>query len=138
MIETKSIVVKSREELDIINITERVQGEIEKSKIREGAVTVFVKGSTASVSTIEFEPNLIKDVKGMFERIIPSTIEYDHHKTWGDENGKSHCRATLMGPSVTIPFKGGKLLLGQWQNLVVLDFDVPAREREIILTIVGE
>ena len=138
MIKTTSIMVKSGKELDIINITEHVQKEIEHSKMKEGTVTVFIKGSTASVSTIEFEPNLVKDVEKMFERIAPSDITYEHHQTWGDHNGKSHCRATLMGPSLTLPFKDRKLVLGQWQQIVLLDFDVPAREREIILTIMGE
>ncbi|MBL7160939.1 MAG: YjbQ family protein [Candidatus Aenigmarchaeota archaeon] len=138
MIVTKSIRVESRADLDIIDITEKVQEIVSSSKIKEGTVTVFVKGSTASVSTIEYEPNLVKDVKEAFERIAPSGREYEHHKTWGDRNGKSHVRATLMGPSCTIPFQDGKLILGQWQNLVLLDFDVPVRERELVLTVSGE
>jgi len=135
---TKAIVVRSRPGMDIINVTEEVQSIISKSKLEEGIASVFVPGSTASISTIEFEPNLVKDVKQAMERLVPSDIKYRHTETWGDNNGVSHVRATLMGPSVTVPFRDGKLLLGTWQQVVCMDFDVPARQREIVVTLIGE
>jgi secondary thiamine-phosphate synthase enzyme len=129
---------KPKEDLYIKNITDDVSKAIKESKIKEGIVNVFVSGSTASVSTMEFEPNLVKDIEKAMERIAPSDIEYEHHKTWGDENGKSHVRATIVGPSLTVPFKDGKLLLGTWQQIVLLDFDVPKRERKVVVQIIGE
>jgi len=129
---------KPKEDLYIKNITDDVSKAIKESKIKEGIVNIFVSGSTASVSTMEFEPNLVKDIEKAMERIAPSDIEYEHHKTWGDENGKSHVRATIVGPSLTVPFKDGKLLLGTWQQIVLLDFDVPKRERKVIVQIIGE
>ena len=137
-VETRRIKVKSIGETDVINITDSVSAELSKSKISDGIVNIFVSGSTASISTIEFEPNLVSDFKEAVERLVPSDITYKHKETWGDDNGKSHVRATLMGPSLTIPFKDKKLLLGTWQQIVLLDFDVPAREREIILQIIGD
>ena len=137
-IETKTLAVKSRPETDIIDITREIQKLVSQSKIKEGSVLIFVKGSTASVSTIEHEPNLVQDFKDVMERIAPSGVKYRHKETWGDDNGKSHVRATLMGPSLTVPFKDKKLLLGAWQQIVLLDFDVPARERELVVQIVGE
>ncbi len=137
-IETKSLVVKSMPETDIIDITSNVQKLLSQSKIKEGSVLIFVKGSTASVCTIEHEPNLVQDFKDAMERIAPSSVKYRHRETWGDDNGKSHVRATLMGPSLTVPFKDKKLLLGAWQQIALLDFDVPAREREIVVQISGE
>jgi len=129
---------KPKEDLYIKNITDDVSKAIKESKIKEGIVNIFVSGSTASVSTMEFEPNLVKDIEKAMERIAPSDIEYEHHKTWGDENGKSHVRATIVGPSLTVPFKDGKLLLGTWQQIVLLDFDVPKRERKVVVQIIGE
>ena len=137
-IETKTLVVKSRGETDLINITGEVQKLVSQSKIRSGIANIFVPGSTASVSTMEFEPNLVQDFKDAIERIVPSKIKYRHTETWGDDNGKSHVRAALMGPSLSVPFKEKKLLLGTWQQIVVLDFDVPAREREVVVQIMGE
>ena len=137
-VDTKKIKIKSRGEIDILNITESVSAELSKSKINDGIINIFVSGSTASISTIEFEPNLVSDFSDAMERLVPSSIKYKHKETWGDDNGKSHVRATLMGPSLTLPFSDKKLLLGTWQQVVFLDFDVPAREREIILQIIGD
>ncbi len=137
-VETRTLVVKSKPETDVIDITPEVQKLVSQSRIREGSALIFVKGSTASVSTIEHEPNLVQDFKDCMERLVPSEIKYRHTETWGDDNGKSHVRATLMGPSLTVPFKDRKLLLGTWQQIVLLDFDVPGRERELIVQITGE
>jgi secondary thiamine-phosphate synthase enzyme len=137
-VETRTLVVKSKGETDLINITQDIQKAVSGSKIREGSVLIFVKGSTASVSTIEHEPNLVQDFKDAMERLVPSKMKYRHTETWGDDNGKSHVRATLMGPSLNVPFRDRKLLLGTWQQIVLCDFDVPARERELVVQIVGE
>jgi secondary thiamine-phosphate synthase enzyme len=136
-VETKTISVSSKKETDIIDITNQVSKAIQSSKIKSGIVNIFVKGSTASVSTIEFEPNLVRDFEDAMERLVPSDIKYRHTETWGDDNGKSHVRATMMGPGINVPFNNKKLMLGTWQQLVLIDFDVPARKREIVLQIVG-
>ena len=137
-VETKTISVQSKGEMDVVNITENVSQAIQRSKIKSGVVNVFVSGSTASISTIEFEPNLVSDFKNIMEKIVPSNRKYKHTETWGDDNGKSHCRATLMGPGTTIPFRDKKLMLGTWQQVVLLDFDVAARTREIVIQIIGD
>ncbi len=137
-VETKTFTIESKPDMDIIDITEKVSKAVQESGIRSGIVTIFVSGSTASITTTEFEPNLNSDLQKAVERIAPSNIYYKHHETWGDHNGKSHVRASLFKPDLTVPFKDKKLLLGTWQNIVVIDFDVPARRREIILQIIGE
>ena len=137
-VKTTTITVKSGNDMDIIDITAQLQKAVEGSGLKDGIAAVFVPGSTASVTTTEFEPNLNNDLKDAAERLVPSGIEYRHHKTWGDENGKSHVRASLFGPGLTVPFTGGKLCLGSWQQVVVLDFDVPARSREVIIQLIGE
>lgn len=138
MIETKTLVFRTKAGTDIIDISKEVSEAVRKSKIKSGLVSVFVSGSTASVSTLEFEPNLIKDMKKALERIAPEKGEYEHHKTWGDDNGSAHVRAALMKPGITIPFKDKKLLLGTWQQIVLMDFDTREREREIVLQVVGD
>jgi secondary thiamine-phosphate synthase enzyme len=135
---TRRFSVRSHAEMDVINITEQVTKAVGDSGVKNGIASVFVPGSTASVSTIEFEPNLVSDFKAVMEKLVPSNMKYKHTETWGDDNGKSHCRATLMGPGLAVPFSEGKLLLGQWQQLVLIDFDVPARTREVVLQIVGD
>jgi secondary thiamine-phosphate synthase enzyme len=137
-VKTKAIKVKSGPDMDIIDITGQVAGAVRESGIKSGIVNIFVPGSTASVTTTEFEPNLNRDLKKAAERLVPSGIEYEHHKTWGDKNGHSHVRASLFGPGLSVPFREGRLILGSWQQVVVLDFDVPARSREVVLQIAGE
>ena len=135
---TKTIKISSKSETDLINITEDIAKIVAESGIKSGLASIFVPGSTASVSTIEFEPNLVKDFKDAIERIVPSGTKYRHKETWGDDNGKSHIRATLMGPGITVPFQEGRLLLGTWQQIIILDFDVPARKRDVVVTLVGD
>lgn len=137
-VETKTFSVQSKPDVDIIEITGEVSKAVQESRMRSGIVTIFVSGSTASITTTEFEPNLNSDLEKAIERLVPSNIEYKHKETWGDDNGKSHVRASLFKPNLTVPFKDKKLLLGRWQNLVLIDFDVPARKREIVLQIMGE
>jgi len=123
---------------DTINVTSDITREVGNSGINSGTVTVFIPGSTAGITTMEFEPGLMSDIAGMWERIIPSEIDYEHNKAWGDGNGHSHVRAALLGPSITIPFVNKRLTLGTWQQIVIIDFDVRSRSREIILQIMGE
>jgi secondary thiamine-phosphate synthase enzyme len=135
---TKDITLQSRGNCDIIDITSQVAKNVEKSGINSGIVTVFIVGSTAGITTIEYEPNLLSDFKNMWDRVIPQNIPYEHNKTWGDENGHSHVRASLLGASLTIPFVNKKLTLGTWQQIVFVDFDNRPRSREIVIQIYGE
>ncbi len=123
---------------DTQNVTDAVARAVTQSKVRAGVVTVFVVGSTAGVTTIEFEPGAVHDLNAVFETLAPRNGTYRHHLQWGDDNGSSHVRAALLGPSVTIPFRNGQLLLGTWQQIVVLEFDTQPRRREVIMQVVGE
>ena len=123
---------------DIIDITNRVDTVIGHSKIENGLVTVFCPGSTGSVTTIEYESGVLRDLQKAIEKIVPSNIPYEHDRRWGDGNGFSHVRAALMKPSLTIPLINGKLALGTWQQIVFIDFDNRSRERNLIVQIVGE
>ncbi|MBU4218976.1 MAG: secondary thiamine-phosphate synthase enzyme YjbQ [Actinobacteria bacterium] len=123
---------------EIIDITGNVSQSVMESGITSGIVTVFAPGSTAGVTTIEFEPGLVEDMDDMFDRLIPRDREYHHNLRWHDGNGHSHVRASLLGPSLTVPFEGGKLKLGIWQQIVLVDFDNKARDREMICQVIGE
>jgi secondary thiamine-phosphate synthase enzyme len=122
----------------LLNITQELSKAVESSKIKNGNLTVFVIGSTAGITTFEYEPGLIQDVTEFYERIIPSSKHHHHDETWGDANGYSHLRASLVGPSLTIPFENGKLLLGTWQQVVLAEFDNRPRKRQIVVQIIGE
>ena len=135
---TKRISVDLQAAGDMINISERVQGAVNNSGMGNGIVTVFTVGSTGAVSTTEYEPGLKKDIPMALERIAPSDIEYEHHKTWHDDNGRSHVQSTILGTSLVVPFVDGKLTLGTWQQIVVMNLDTSPRKREIILQIMGE
>ena len=141
-VNTRSISVRSHGENDIVDITDQVADAIKNSDINDGIVTIFVSGSTAAVTTIEYEPGLKKDFPAMLNRIAPSssskTIEYEHDNTWHDGNGHSHVRASLIGPSLTIPFQNKRLMLGTWQQIVLSEMDIRPRERNIILQMIGE
>jgi len=123
---------------DIKDITNNVQHIIEKSKIKDGLAHIFVIGSTASVSTIEYEPALVEDMRDQLEKLVPSNLQSRHSQTWGDDNGFSHIRATFMGPGLTVPIVDGGILLGTWQQIVVLDHDNRPRLRKIFVQILGE
>jgi secondary thiamine-phosphate synthase enzyme len=138
MTETHRFTVCSRGRTDVIDITNDVAKIVEKSKIKSGVACVFVSGSTAAISTLEYEPNLIKDVKKALEKLAPEGADYEHHKTWHDDNGSAHVRACLMKPGLNVPFENKKLMLGTWQQIVLLDFDTKPREREIVVQILGE
>lgn len=132
------ISIQTNGEVDIIDITSDVQGVVNKSKIQDGIVCVFVPGSTGTITTIEYEPGLMKDLPRALEKIAPKGIRYDHHDTWHDDNGHSHVRASLMGPSITVPIKNGKVIHGTWQQIVFVELDTSNRTRDIIVQIVGE
>jgi len=135
---SKRINFKTRGETDIIDITGEVANAIKASEIRNGIVTVFVPGATGAVTTIEYEPGLLKDLPAMLEWIAPKEIEYEHEKRWHDGNGHSHVRASLLGPSITVPFEDGRLTLGTWQQIVFVELDNKSRSREVVLQIIGE
>ena len=135
---TKTISVESKADVDLIDITPHVSAVLKESGLSEGIVTIFVPGSTGSVSTVEYEPGLLKDIPKALERIAPSDIDYAHHKTWGDDNGKSHVRATFLGPGIVVPFINSQLILGTWQQIVFMDFDTKARKRKLIVQVMGE
>jgi secondary thiamine-phosphate synthase enzyme len=135
---TQTTQVKTRGENHMIDITRQTSKAVEESKLKDGIVTVFVSGSTAAITTIEYEPGLTQDFPRMLSRIAPKDIEYEHDNAWHDGNGHSHVRASLIGPSLTIPFNDGDLMLGTWQQIVLLETDTRHRERNIILQIIGE
>jgi secondary thiamine-phosphate synthase enzyme len=138
MITTVTHEISTTGQGDTQNVTDAVARAITQSKVRAGVVTVFVVGSTAGVTTIEFEPGAVHDLNAVFETLAPRNGTYRHHLRWGDDNGSSHVRAALLGPSVTIPFRDAQLLLGTWQQIVVLEFDTRPRRREVIMQVVGE
>ena len=135
---TKNIQLKSKGETDIIDITDHVSQAIEESSVSNGIATVFVAGSTAALTTIEYEPGLKHDFPQMLSRVAPKDIVYEHDNTWHDGNGHSHVRASLIGPSLTIPVVGGKLTLGTWQQIVFLEMDTRPRNRQVIVQMLGE
>jgi len=122
----------------LLNITQELSLALESTKMNKGSLTVFVIGSTAGITTFEYEPGLIQDVAEFYEKIIPASSPYHHDDTWGDANGYSHLRAAFTGPALTIPFKDGKLLLGTWQQVVLAEFDNRPRKRHIVVQIIGE
>ena len=138
MIETKTFVIETRAGTDVVDITSKMSEILAKSKIDSGIACIFVPGSTASISTFEYEQNLVKDIKRALEKIAPEKGEYAHHKTWGDDNGSAHVRACLLKPGLSVPFENRKLMLGTWQQLALLDFDTRDRKREIIVQIIGD
>ena len=135
---TKTAQIETRGENDMINITGQTSKALEESELQDGIVTVFISGSTAAITTIEYEPGLKQDFPRMLSRIVPKNIEYQHDNTWHDGNGHSHIKASLIGPSMTIPFKDGNLMLGTWQQIVLLETYTRPRQRKIILQIIGE
>ena len=123
---------------DIQDLTPTLRKHLEDSGLHEGQALVFIPGSTAGITTVEFEPGLVRDLHEFFEKIIPERRDYHHHATWGDDNGASHLRAALLKPSLTIPFADGQLLLGTWQQVVLVDFDTHKRRRTVVLQLIGE
>ncbi len=122
---------------DILDITQEIQAFLTESRLSQGTVTLFIPGSTASLTTIEYEPGAVEDFKTAVERIVPKNIPYKHNERWGDGNGYSHIRAALLGPSLSVPFQNTTLILGTWQQIILVDFDNRPRTREIHVQIMG-
>jgi secondary thiamine-phosphate synthase enzyme len=135
---TESISMDTKGYCDIVDITPQLLAILRRPMIANGLVTLFCPGSTGSITTIEYEPGVLQDLKEALERIAPSNIPYRHDERWGDGNGFSHVRAALMKPSLTIPVVDGKLTLGTWQQVVFIDFDNRGRHRDIIVQILGD
>jgi secondary thiamine-phosphate synthase enzyme len=138
MVVTKQIALQTKGECDIVDITQQVEREVAEAGINSGVVTLFVAGSTAGVTTIEFESGLLADFQSMWQRIVPKNIPYNHDRRWGDGNGYSHVRSSLLGASLVVPFNDKRLTLGTWQQIVLVDFDNRPRSRQVVLQIMGE
>jgi secondary thiamine-phosphate synthase enzyme len=139
MVKTEKIEVRTQGNCDVVNLTDQVSEVVAKSGLSEATVTVFNVGSTAGITTTEYEPGLVNyDISALFERIIPANGRYEHEETWHDDNGHAHVRATLLGPSLSVPVVDGRLTLGTWQQIILVDFDTRSRTRTIICQIIGE
>lgn len=139
MVKTEQLQVKTRGNSQVINITEDVVRALAGSRLRVGVITLFNVGSTAGLTTTEYEPGLANhDLKAAFEQIAPENGRYEHEETWHDDNGHSHVRASLLGPSLSVPFVDGRLTLGTWQQIILIDFDTRPRTRTVVCQIVGE
>ncbi len=135
---SETIALKTAVKDEIIDITGKVQEAVSSSRVKEGLACVFVVGSTAAITTVEHEPGLVQDMKSAMDRLYPKDMDYEHHRRWGDGNGHSHIRASFVGPSLTVPVSGGRLLLGTWQQIVFMEFDNKPRSRQVVVQILGE
>ncbi len=139
MVKTEQVKIKTEGNCDVVNITEFVQNFINRAGIKEGTITIFNVGSTAAITTTEYEPGLVNhDLKAAFEKIAPQNANYEHEKTWNDDNGHSHVSASLLGPSLSVPVLDGRLTLGTWQQIVLIDFDTSPRTRTLICQFIGD
>lgn len=137
-IKTENFSINTKGSNDILDITGNVQNILDDSGMVEGNALIFVAGSTAGITTIEHEPGLLKDYPEFFEKIIPSNKNYHHDETWHDGNGYAHIRSSLQGASLTVPFNNSQLLLGTWQQIILVDFDNRSRQRKIIVQLIGK
>ena len=138
-VETHRITVNTKGNTDVVDLSGLVEDVLSQGGIRNGVATVFVVGSTAAVTTTEFEPGLVNtDLRTAYERVAPEDAYYQHEETWHDDNGHAHVRASLTGPSLTVPLVDGRLTLGTWQQIILLDFDTRPRRREIVIQVLGE
>lgn len=135
---TRKIQLRTRGNVDIHDITEQVSRAVQQSDIIRGVATIFCPSSTSALTTIEYEPGCLSDLRRLFDEIINPDRYYAHNERWHDGNGHSHVRAALLGPSLSVPFEGMRLMLGTWQQIIFVDFDIRARSRELIVQIVGE
>ncbi len=133
-----TITLRTAAKDEVVDVTGRVQEIVSGSNVKNGIACVFVAGSTAAITTVEHEPGLVADLQDAMERLYPKGIDYEHHRRWGDGNGHSHVRASLVGPSLTVPVSDGRLVLGTWQQIVFMEFDNKPRTRELTVQIVGE
>lgn len=137
-VESQEIRFRTHTEGEILDITERIQTIVESSRLKIGVATLFVPGSTAALTTIEYEPGLLTDLPQALERLAPRDADYEHERRWHDGNGHSHVRASIIGPSLTVPFLGKKLTLGTWQQIVFVELDTRPRDRTVIVQIIGD
>ena len=135
---TKQVSVRTKGEGDLLDITGEVSEAVSETGLKNGVVTVFVTGSTGALTTIEYEAGLLKDFPDMLERVAPKNLDYEHERRWHDGNGHSHVRASLIGPSLTVPFVDGRLTLGTWQQIVFVELDVRSRARNLVVQVMGE
>jgi secondary thiamine-phosphate synthase enzyme len=139
MVKTEKISLKTKGNCEVVNMTEQVMEIVAQSAINQGTVTLFNVGSTAGITTTEYEPGLVNyDIETAFEKIAPENARYEHEETWHDDNGHAHVRATLLGPSLSVPIIDGRLTLGTWQQIILVDFDTRPRTRTVICQIIGE
>ena len=138
MVVTGEISLRTQGNGDTLDMTAKVEKFVLDSKLTNGLVTVFVNGSTAGVTTIEYEPGVVRDFSKLWERLAPKNITYDHNERWGDGNGYAHVRASLLGASLAIPFADRKMTLGTWQQIILVDFDNRPRQRTIVVQVMGE
>jgi secondary thiamine-phosphate synthase enzyme len=138
MVRTAGIELKTKGNADVNDITQQVKEAIRESDIQDGVVTIFTPSSTSGLTTIEYESGAISDFQRLFDEIINPKRNYAHNARWGDGNGHSHIRASLLGPSLSVPFKNKNLMLGTWQQIIFVDFDIRSRQRHIVLQMVGE
>lgn len=134
----ETVSVRTEAEDEVVDITREVQEAVSGSGVANGLACVFVAGSTAALTTVEYEPGLVSDLHDAMDRLYPKDIGYEHHRRWGDGNGHSHVRASMLGPSLTVPVVDGRLLLGTWQQIVFMEFDNKPRTREIAVQVVGD
>ena len=138
MVGTESIKFNTRGNGEIVDITGQVAQKVADSELNDGTVTIFSPSATSSLTTVEYESGLVRDLQGLFDRLAPHDIDYSHNLRWGDGNGHSHVRASLFGASLTVPFVNKRLTLGTWQQIVFIDFDVRPHSRELVLQVIGE
>ena len=138
IVKSEEILIKTTSKTDVIDITSNVLKVLSRSRVKNGVASLFVPGSTASLTTVEYESGVINDLKKAIERMAPEDIDYEHNARWEDGNGYAHVRASMLGPSLHVPVVDGKLSLGIWQQIVLIDFDNRPRERQIIIQLLGE
>jgi len=131
----KELKIETNREMEIVDITDEVEKIVKESGIKDGIVNIFVTGSTGAITTIEYEPGLLHDLPSALERIAPKNEYYKHEEAWHDGNGRSHVKASIVGPSMSVPFENGKLLIGTWQQIVFIECDIRARHRRIIVSV---
>ena len=138
-IKTRSIQLQTKGYTDIVDITSKVQRLIDEAGLDQGSILISAIGSTTGITTVEYEPGLVNhDISNMLDKLAPYGVNYEHNKTWGDDNGAAHLRSSLIGTSQTIPFVNGKLILGTWQQVIFIDFDTRPRTREIVVQVIGD
>ncbi|MCH2693645.1 MAG: secondary thiamine-phosphate synthase enzyme YjbQ [Acidobacteriia bacterium] len=137
-VQTKTITVSTNGYSDVVDLTNKVEEILVEQDINTGIVSLFIPGSTAGLTTIEYEPGCVQDMKNALERIFPESDQYAHNARWGDGNGFSHMRAAFLGPSLQIPFRSKHLMRGTWQQVILIDFDNKPRNREVVLQFIGE